>query len=178
MLYYYFYSVKNFNALRKERLDQEAIRRRQELAEQRSVLIQNDKLSPAVIAALKTIFFSYADRDEGTSSTEPLLDIVTASRLWYRSGLMLSELCILAEENAAETIEGAVHDAIICADDFIECINSAVEEEEAVFVETFEDGPASYEVRDRGDILTTAMARHVLCTHVVTCIVVKGWRQG
>ena len=60
---------------------------------------------------------------------------------------MLSELAILAEEKAAETIEGAVHDTFISAEDYIECISSVVEEEEAVSVESFEVGPATYEVR-------------------------------
>lgn len=142
-----FFSVKNFNNLRKQRLEQQASRRRQELAEQRSVVVQNGNLSSAVVSVLKDIFFSYAGRDDKPSSSEPLLDIVTASRLWYRSGLMLSELCILAEEKAAETLEGAVHDTIITADDYIDCMRSVVEEEEAVFVDTFEEGPPTFEVR-------------------------------
>lgn len=123
-------------------------RRRQELTEQKSALIQNGKLSPAVVSVLRKIFCSYADRNEATYASEPLLDIVSASRLWYRCGLPLSELAILAEEKAADTIEGAVHDTFIRADDYIECISSVVEEEEAVSVESFEDGPATYEVRD------------------------------
>ena len=140
------YSVKNFNALRKERLEQEANRRRQELVEQRSVLIQNGKLSKNVITVLKNIFFSYTGRDDGPSPSEPLLDIVTASRLWYRCGLMLTELAILAEEKASETANGAVYDTIISADDFIECMSNMVEEEEAVSIESSEDGVITFEV--------------------------------
>lgn len=139
--------MKNFNSLRKERQEQKAILRRQELSERRSALVPNGKLSSAVITALKNIFFSYTNGDHSATSPEPLLDIVTASRLWYRCGLMLSELCILAEEKAAETLGGAVHDAIVSVDDFIECMSCVVEEEEAVSVESFEDGPSTYEVR-------------------------------
>lgn len=150
--------MKNFNAARKERLQQEANRRRQELIEQRSLLVQNGKLSPDVITALKSIFFSYAGRDDGPSPSEPLLDIVTASRLWYRCGLMLSELAILAEKKAAETAGGAVYDTIISADDFVECMSSVVEEEEAVSSEAFEDGLATYEVRRQKWLLRAFIA--------------------
>lgn len=113
------------------------------------MLVQNGKLSPGVITALKSIFFSYADREHCPYPSEPLLDIVTASRLWYRCGLMLSELAILAEEKATKTADGAIYDTIICADDFVECMSNMVEDEEAVSVETFEDGLATYEVRDK-----------------------------
>jgi hypothetical protein len=145
--------VKNFNALRKEKLEQEANRRRQELVEQRSVLIQNGKLSKNVITVLKNIFFSYTGRDDGPSPSEPLLDVVTASRLWYRCGLMLTELAILAEEKAAETANGAVYDTIISADDFIECMSNMVEEEEAVSIEPSEDGVITFEVGDKVELV-------------------------
>ena len=150
-----YYSVKNFNALRKKRQLQKANRRRQELEEQRNVLIRNGKLSPDLITVLKKIFFSYAGRDEDTPSSEPLLDVVTASRLWYRCGLMLSELCIIVEEKAAETIDGSVDGTFISAIDFIESVSNVVEEEETVSVETYEDGPPSFEVRDETRFLST-----------------------
>lgn len=143
---FYSFSVKNFNALRKQKLEQQASLRRQELTEQRSILIRDGQLSPAVIKVLKKIFFSYAGRSEDSPPSEPLLDILTASRLWYRCGLVLSELGMLADEKAAAA-EGAVRDIGISFDEFIECVKSVIEDEEAVFVDSLEEGPPSYEVR-------------------------------
>ena len=125
-------------------------RRRQEIAEKRALLIQNGKLSPGLTAVLKRIFYTYSSSNDESAAPEQLLGIVAASRLWYRSGLSLPELCALVEEKVAlrsGASAGALHDRAISADDFLECINRAVKEDIAVSGQARENGPVTIEVR-------------------------------
>jgi hypothetical protein len=105
-------------------------------------------LSPRLIAVLKKIFFAYSSAKDETAPPEQLLGIVAASRLWYRSGLSLSELCSLVEEKVARLSgAAAVYDNAVSADDFLECINRSVNDDIAASGEVHKDGPVIFEVR-------------------------------
>jgi hypothetical protein len=125
-------SIERFNSSRREREDEKANRCRQERAEKRALLIQNGMLSSRLKAVLKKIFFAYSSAKDKTASPEQLLGIVAASRLWYLSGLSLSELCSLVEKKVARLPCAAIYDNVVSVDDFLECINCAVKDDIAV----------------------------------------------
>jgi hypothetical protein len=99
---------------------------------------------------LKRIFYAYSSLNEETAAPEQLLGIVAASRLWYRSGLSLPELCALIEEKVAHRSGAAavaLYDNAVSADDFLECISCAVKDDIAVSSQVHENGPVTFEVR-------------------------------
>lgn len=98
---------------------------------------------------LKKIFYAYSSKNDESAAPEQLLGIVAASRLWYRSGLSLPELCSLVEAKVAHRpgAAAALYDNAISADDFLECINRAVKDDIAVSGQAHENGPVTCEVR-------------------------------
>ena len=142
----HFRSLKAFIAVCERKEAENANRRRRELAELSSTLVQDGKLSPHLKSVLRKIFFSYTSVDDTGTLPGTLLDMVTASRLWYASGLMLSDLRALVEAKVASKPGSALYDKMISADDFLECVDHVVQQDIAS-TDSDESVLASCEVR-------------------------------
>jgi hypothetical protein len=100
-------------------------RRRQKLQAERAVLIQGRALTPELTCALQLMFSWYAkEPQQALLSENPQLNLVAASRLWYRCGMQLSLLDTLV--NGKEAPDGSIH-----FKQFVDIVQSVVLDEES-----------------------------------------------
>jgi hypothetical protein len=117
-------SLQSFATDWKQALKDRNDQRRQKLQAERAVLIKDRGLTPELTRALKLIFSWYSkEPQQALLSANPQLNLVAASRLWYRCGIKLSLLdSILNEKGESEN-----H---VCFKDFVNILQSVVYDEE------------------------------------------------
>lgn len=140
-------SIDRFISMRREKEVEKANRRHQELAQTHSLLFENGNLSTGLLATLKELFNGYTNENEESAQSDQPLGIVAASRLWYRSGLSLSDLYSLVEERVAQMPGSTAYDNIVSVDDFVECIKDSVVDDIAESWSVPEKAPVTWEVR-------------------------------
>lgn len=96
---------------------------------------------------LKELFNGYSKENEESAQWDQPLGIVAASRLWYRSGLSLSDLYSLVEEKVAQMPGSTAYDNIVSVDDFVQCIKDSVVDDIAGSWWVPENAPVTWEVR-------------------------------
>ena len=120
------------DALNAKNREKEKARHR-ELCSQRSRLVRGGKPTQLLEVTLRKVFSLYSARDQ----PKVQLCVISAARLWYRSGLKLKHLSEMIERKAKE--ENCLYaDARIFFDDFFSVICSILMEDESLFSELFD----------------------------------------
>ena len=135
----YYFSLSEFQISHRLALQAKYESRRNALAKQRSILIQNDGLSDELTIILRTIF-SWYENDNKLGSPVPniknlneiKLNASSAAKLWYRCGFSLSSLRSLLQSPTHMTLDSVSHSyksRFVSSDCFIDIIRKIVKEE-------------------------------------------------
>ena len=126
-------SLQRHEGVLKAKNQEEEKARHRELCIQRARLVRSGKPTQLLEATLRKVFSLYSTHDQ----REGQLGVISAARLWYRSGLKLKHLSEMIERKTKE--ENCLYaDVHIVFDDFFSVICSILHEDESVFSELFD----------------------------------------
>lgn len=129
-----------------------------ELCIQRARLVRGGKPTQLLEVTLRKVFSLYSTRNE----REGRIGVISAARLWYRSGLKLKHLSDMIERKSKE--ENCLYaDVSIVFDDFFSVICSILIEDESVFSELFDiEGEGKWESpsRDQFEVCSMFASAH------------------
>ena len=147
-------SLQQHECVAKERKIEKELARYHELCKQRRMLVRGGKPTELLQAALRQVFSLYEENDQ----SEPRLGVISAARLWYRSGLKLKMLTDLVERKSVDA-NCLYADVFIVFDDFLAVVSSILPEDEIVFNEIFDvSSEVKWESRIREQFEVSATA--------------------
>lgn len=121
--------LERFDSYWNNAQEKKATLRLQQLAASRAILIDRGEPTPRLVKALENIFASYESHNASIPSGDVKLDMLQASRLWYRFGFNLENLFALVESRPSKTL--SLHETTVSFQDFLLTIKGLIHEDES-----------------------------------------------
>ena len=131
--------------------------RRHDICQQRAVLVHNGEPSEELTDALHAVFGLYL---KPSGPADGKLDVISAARLWYRSGLKLSHLDAIVDRKTLDE-EIRISEATIGFNDFYDVILDILKEDESFYANLQKE--FREESLDNYDLFSTSEDFQVCC---------------